>query len=291
MEKRSRFRWTLFFLIYWSLDSKAQDTTLTSTYLQTSLATSYSAQSNWQGQDYKNLSFAGSFNYRHQLQKVNWRHQHMVLADLSFLKFIDSLWLKNNDRLQVSLLWNDQQKKILHSYSVQFQTQFLPTYQYGYDYELRKTNRTKMASTFNPSALELGYGAVWNFWETSNINFAFATMRFTTLPRNANMQMQDLPHFAKTDNTYLNLSYGFALTTNIRKQLGDRVEWWNNSRVFCNAADKDHITFEFNNRINVKLWKFLQLRFETKLGYNPAMNYQIQFGQEVLLGMFFERQK
>ncbi len=268
-----------------------RDSVIINSYLQSSLSASYSDQRNWLGQDFKNLSFAGSINYSHNASAKGWRHQHIAMADLSYLKFIDSLWFKNTNRIAINLLWHEQQSKILHSYSLAFQSQFLPSYQYNYDYEKRIMVRSHSAYSFNPSALELGYGALLQFWQTSSINFAFASLRFTSTPKPSAISADELPHFATTNRSYLNINYGFSVSTNIRKKMGDRVEWWNNSRVFCNAVDREHINFECLNRINIKLWKYLQLRFDTKLAYNPQLNYNIQFSQEVLVGIFFEKAK
>jgi hypothetical protein len=41
----------------------------------------------------------------------------------------------------------------------------------------------------------------------------------------------------------------------------------------------------------VKLWKYIQLRFDTRLAYNPMLNYDLQFRQEALVGFFYERNK
>lgn len=41
----------------------------------------------------------------------------------------------------------------------------------------------------------------------------------------------------------------------------------------------------------VKLWKYLQLRLDTRLAYNPLFTYDMQFRQEVLLGFFYEHRK
>jgi len=278
-------------LLVSGLFTLAQDSTTTSTFLQTSLSASYTANNNWQGQDFKNLSFAGSINYRYGRSTLNWRQQHFLMANLSYLKFIDSLWLKNTDVINIQLLWNEEQAKIQHSYSVLFQSQFLPAYNHSYNHELRKNIKSKSSYSFNPASLDLAYGAIFSFWDFSNINFAIANLRFSSSPRFSTSQQIEPPHFANTNHAFLNLSYGFSISTNIRKKIGDRVEWWNNSRIFCNAADRDHLNFDFNNRINVKLWKCLQLRFDTRLAYNPLVNYKIQFGQEVLLGVFFEKAK
>lgn len=67
--------------------------------------------------------------------------------------------------------------------------------------------------------------------------------------------------------------------------------WVNNSRFFGNGLDQDHVNFQFSNMVIVKLWKYLQLRLDTRLAYNPMLNYKMQFRQEALIGFFYERNK
>jgi hypothetical protein len=84
-------------------------------------------------------------------------------------------------------------------------------------------------------------------------------------------------------------SYGFGLVTAINKPFGKHVQWLNNSRAFCNGFDKDHVSFDVANMLIVKLWKYIQFRFDTRLAYNPLLNYDLQFRQEALVGFFYER--
>ena len=85
------------------------------------------------------------------------------------------------------------------------------------------------------------------------------------------------------------MSYGFGLITSINKPIGTRLQWINNTRIFGNGLDKDHVNFDFGNMLIVKLWKYIQFRFDTRLAYNPMLNYNIQFRQEALVGFFYER--
>ena len=77
----------------------------------------------------------------------------------------------------------------------------------------------------------------------------------------------------------------------INKTFGERVRWINNTRLFGNGIDRDHVSFDLTNMIVVKLWKYIQLRADTRLNYNPMLSYNMQFRQEVLVGFFYERNK
>ena len=49
------------------------------------------------------------------------------------------------------------------------------------------------------------------------------------------------------------------------------------------------MNLQLSNMVIVKLWKYLQLRFDTRLAYNPLLNDKMQFRQEALIGFFYER--
>ncbi|MBL7953356.1 MAG: hypothetical protein JNM62_16740 [Flavobacteriales bacterium] len=260
-----------------------------SSSLYTALSTSYSTSTNWQGQDLRNFSFLGNVLYKHNTQDSTRSHAHQVLADLGYLKFVDSLWIKGVDRFQVNLLWATKARRFDHSYSLLLSTQFLPNTSWSYDPELQRTTRTSVGGLFRPFTLEAGYGAVLRFWNTSSINFAFATLKLSGYPKELTApQFSDATLLQSRAMNYY-MSYGLGLITAINKPIGQRLQWINNSRAFCNGFDKDHANFDISNMLIVKLWKYIQFRFDTRVAYNPRLNYQVQFRQEALIGFFYER--
>lgn len=293
----------LFFLLtfpLWPSRVLAQDTAVVvgrvngnpdRTFLYTALSSSYSTSSNWQGRDLQNFSFIGNVQYRHSGIDSIRSHAHQVTADLGYLKFVDSIWVKSVDRLQVNLLWSTTGRKFKHSYSALLSTQFLPNARSQWNAELGRSEELKVGGFMRPFSLELGYGSVFTFWRTSSINFAFATMKLSGYPKESTA-----PYFA--DATFIRggamnyyMSYGLGIVTAINKPIGQRLQWLNNSRVFCNGFDKDHVNFDFSNMLIVKLWKYFQFRFDTRMAYNPILNHSLQFRQEALVGFFYERNK
>ena len=259
--------------------------------LYASLSSSYSTSTTWQGRDLRNFTFVGNLQYRHALNDSSHGHAHQVLADLGYLKFVDSIWTKNLDRFQVNLLWSNTGRKLKHSYSVVLSSQFLSIKRTEWNSELGKLVERDVGGFLRPFSLEMGYGSVFNFWRTSSINFAFATLKLSGYPKEITA-----PTFA--DATFIQggemnyfMSYGLGVVTAINKPIGKRLQWMNNSRAFCNGFDKDHVNFDFSNMVIVKIWKFFQLRFDTRLAYNPVINHQLQFRQEALIGFFYERNR
>lgn len=260
-------------------------------FLYSSLSTSYSTSTNWHGHDLRNFSFLGNVQYRHGAIGAGRSHAHQFLADLGYLKFVDSIWVKSVDRLQVQLLWGQEAARMRHSYSVLLNTQFLPTTSWQYDPDLGRSKAVPQGGLLRPFSLEAGYGAVLSFWGASSLNLAFATLKLSGYPAEmvAPVFREATLVRARTMNYYA--SYGFGLVAAINRPFGKHVQWINNSRAFCNGLDKDHVSFELTNMLIVKLWKYIQFRFDTRLAYNPLLNYNLQFRQEALVGFFYERSK
>ncbi len=261
------------------------------TSLYSSLSASYATSSNWNGQDLRNFALVGNVLYSHNLFTATHSHSHQFMADLGYLKYLDSTWEKSLDRLQVNLLWNNTGRKFNSSYTVAFGTQFLPASFPEYDVEQDKLINRQVGGFLNPFNLQLGYGGVFTFWGRSNINFAFATVQFNSSPKEMTAPAFTDANVIEGKRAFYFLNYGFCIATAINKNFGERVQWVNNTRIFGNGLDRDHVNLQLSNMVIVKLWKYLQLRFDTRLAYNPLLNYKMQFRQEALIGFFYERNK
>ena len=274
-------------------DSTPQETVpvFLNTSLYGSLSASYASSSNWAGQDQRNFALAGNVMYMHGLFAEKHDHSHQVMADLGWLKFVDSTWEKSLDQLYVNLLWNNTGRKLNTSYSISLGTQFLPTTYPEYDWETDAWTNKQVGGFLNPFDLQMGYGGTLRFWGRSSVTFAFATLELSSSPKEFTTVSASEANVIEGANAYYFMNYGFSFSTAIKKKFGDHLEWVNSSRLFANGLDRDHVNFLFNNMVIVKLWKYLQLRFDTRLAYNPLLNYKIQFRQEALIGFFYERNK
>lgn len=262
-----------------------------STSLYGSFSASYASSSNWNGQNSRNFALQGNLLYSHDLFANNHSHSHQFMADLGYLKFIDSTWQKSLDNVQINLLWNDNGRKFNSSYTVSFNTQFLPSSYPEYDFEKDKLVEQSVGGVLNPFNLQIGYGGVFRFWGRSNINFAFATLQMSSSPKEFTSPTYADANVIEGKKAYYFMNYGFSVSTAINKNFGEHLQWVNNTRIFGNGLDRDHVNLRFSNMVIVKLWKYLQLRFDTRLAYNPMLNYKMQFRQEALIGFFYERNK
>lgn len=257
--------------------------------LKSSLSASYTTSRNWQAADFQNFALSGSLFVQDVRVRSDRQHQHQILADLSYLKFVDSTWVKGSDRFILSMLWSRNVKKWTHSYSLVFNTQFLPNEEAVYDPGTERIQTTRYGGPLVPGVLELSYGATWCPWPLSSIQFGFATAKFISTPRHA-LQDSVATHTISAPNMVFDMQYGASIVASINHPLNDRLDWINSSRAFCNAFDRDHVSFDFVNRVAIKLWKYVQLRLDTHLGYDPMVSYKVGFSQEVLLGVFYEKE-
>lgn len=263
----------------------------TNTYFYGALSTSYAASENWGGLDLRHHAFSGNLLYRHAAAGNGRSHLHVVMADLGYLKFVDSTWVKHLDRLQVALLWSAAGRRVQRSWSMALSTQFLPTAFLEYDLAEGRMRERAVGGFLNPFTLDAGHGVVWSFWEKSSLNCAFATVRLTASPKATTAPAFVDARTLEGDKAYYFLSYGFSLAALIDRPLGTRVQWLNGTRFFANGIDRDHVNLSFSNLVIVKLWTYLQLRLDTRLAYDPLVSYDLQFRQEVLLGFFYERNR
>lgn len=168
-------------------------------------------------------------------------------------------------------------------------TQFLPNEELAYDPGTESMRQVRYGGPLVPGTLELNYGATWCPWPMSSVQFGFATAKVIATPRYA-LQDTTAEHTISAPNMVLDMEYGASVVANINHPLNDRLEWINSSRAFCNAFDRDHISFEVVNRLAIKLWKYVELRLDTHVGYDPLLSYKVGFSQEVLLGFFYQKQ-
>lgn len=274
----------------WGQQGATPPDSVVSSGLQTNgtLSAAYSTNQNWSGQDFQNLTYAASLFIQHDLQRSGGRqHQHRIMADLSMVKFVDSTWSKGADFLSASLLWSKAERKWTHSYSVQFATQFLPDVTYEYNTGSDLLEERNVGGFGAPSTLELGYGATWLPWPRSSIQFAFATLKLSASPKYYTT-LGNAGVLAETDQNTYSVQYGASMIANINRKLSPRLDWINSTRLFVNGLSADQLSLNMRNRVIVKIWKFVQLRLDTRLVYDPRRSYDLGFSQEVLLGVFYE---
>jgi hypothetical protein len=263
-----------------------------------SFATSYTANQNWQGNDYKNFSLIANADYQRRIDSKKFSQTYQFRGELSFLQFIDSiqasLWLKNSDFFNLSAQWIEYSERALkHSYSVLLNSQFADSWKYTWipaasPGENPFYKREWKGGLMNPATVTLAYGLNYSFWRTSYVNFAFATINIYARPRVDDALLPTEKELARTEKTLFISEYGMSIQSTIQRRFNEYVLWDNKISFFANGLNKNQVNFDFQNRITFRFLKYLQFRVSTYLIYNPIYSYQMQYRHEFLTGIFFE---
>lgn len=252
------------------------------------LSGSYVTERDWTGQAGNYILLKGLAEARFRKKLMNgWQHEHYVHTQLGYTAITDSIWIKSADVVKIQLRWMEENnRKVMHTYSLRFQTQWLSTWR------MNENSRQWMAGFMNPSGLELGYSFSWYFLENSSLMLTPATLQLSLTPRNlfTMSNVEDPALRLRHANMYSR--YGFSGTLNMEESFYDNVLVLSHqSHLFFNAISSEKIQFDVTNRVSIRFLKYLQLRLDTQLLYQPEQLKKIQYRQEVLLGIFYEKRK
>lgn len=273
-----------------SIDKKSEERKVRYS-INTSASASYVTYKNWEGDDHTSLTFLSNMEVRHRLTKGSgWTHEHLFKAELGYMNYTDSLWIKSNDQFKCALQWNEKPGKYLtHSYAVFVQSQLFKSYRYNYSDE-GILLKEKKGWFFAPGLLELAYGLNWKFWDQCRINTAFATCRIRMLPKDDDAEEQEI--FITTPKKIIKSEYGFSTQVYIYKEFFDKhILWDHQGRIFFNAISKNNIAADVSNRFVIRFLKYMQFRIDTHFIYDPDFSTKPSFRQELLLGVFYETRK
>lgn len=252
------------------------------------LSGSYVTERNWWADAQEYLTVRGLAEARFRKKYAGGRqYEHYIHTQLGYASFPDSIWMKDADQLRVQLRWmNKGPRGGMHTWNVRFQTQWLSTWQYS------ETGRTWTAGFMNPAALEGGYAFSWDFLKNSNLMLTPAAFQLRVRPnKQGPASLQELPAIT-TRHADIYSRYGFSMSLNMEETFyKDVILLSHQSHLFCNAISAQQVQFECINRLCFRFLKYLQLRIDTSISYYPEQSLRLQYRQEVLVGIFYERRK
>jgi hypothetical protein len=247
-----------------------------------SLSTSYSDYVNWTSGGHDNFCFQSNADISYYGKRDRFRQQFTFRTALSFMQYVDSLWVKATDYWKLNLRFTDQpDKRFTHSYSLLVASQWLNSYRY-----VRRNDnviKEKRGSFLNPGNAMLAYGVNWRFWKTSSMNFSFATVKIMTKPRYI-PGFQPGEELAKTKEAYIFSEYGMSIQTCISKPLAGNILWENNSTLFANGISRSRVQADFINAVSVRFLKYMVLRIDTHILYEPLYSYKLQLQHGFSIG-------
>ncbi|MFN8155007.1 MAG: hypothetical protein U0Y08_12010 [Bacteroidia bacterium] len=252
------------------------------------LSGSYVTERNWWGDEQQFITFKGLAEARYRKKLSGGRqHEHYFHTQLGYAAYPDSVWIKDADLVRVQLKWMGKGRYgAMQTWSVRFQTQWLSTWGYS------EGTRAWKAGFMNPAKLEAGYAYSWDFLKNSNLMLNPATLQVNIQPATSVVTNEPEAPAIRGKHANLYSRYGFSAVLSIEETFCDNVILLSHqSHFFFNAISPRHMQFDLYNRICFRFLKYLQIRLETTLGYLPEQSLKLQYRQEVLLGIFYEKRK
>jgi hypothetical protein len=261
-------------------------------WLSGSLTAAFAQEDNGNDNHYSTLSFQGLADVMYRGKTKNkYTFQHIFKSEVSYLHFIDSIWMINSDYFKLLLQWNKaSEKKWETSWTLYLSSRWLNRYDYVY---IDGQQQNKWLEGFlNPARIEFSYGWNKSFWKFSSFSGSLASIKINSIPRNGYYQQPDEKNLMVTKHSYIQSEYGLNLQLLINESyFKNLIVWRHQSRVFANAFNKRGVHLDVSNRVAVHFLKFMELRFDTKVFFDPDYNSKLQFRQEVLLGVFYQHQQ
>ncbi len=241
-------------------------------------------------QDIRNFIFLENADYYCKITHPKFIQTYHFKTDLGFMKFIDSTWLKHTDSWKVTILFDENDSKtVTHAYALNINSQFLNTYRYFVN-KMNETESQWRGGFFNPATISFSYNVSVSLWKYSSIMLGLSSLRVVWKPIYEGVREPKETPFRKTKNSFILAHYGMSGQVNIySKKITENITWDNTSSFFVNGISKDQVSFDFQNRITFKLVRYVQLRFDTHIIYDPLTSYNLQYDQEFLVGVFYEK--
>lgn len=249
---------------------------------------SYVHYKNWKYNGNNNYSFLLRSNINYDSIGTLWETHIRFNGELGYMKFVDSIWYKNTDYLDLTTeVVKNNGKTFSNIFTFYFNSQFLSNYENYYD-DSGYYNKRWTGGFGSPMNIDLGFGTTVRFWKTCRINLTFVTLRTSTNPIldfEPGKQQNDIIY----KKTLITSEYGLGIQTYIRKDLGSKVRWENYSRCFANAINRTKFDIDFRNRVIINIFKYLDLIIDSRIRYMPYPPYKFQFRNELMLSFTFEK--
>ncbi len=247
--------------------------------------------SNWNGESFKCLTFYLVTDYYYSVTDSQIERLFTGRTELGYSWLIDSLWKKNVDQLNLQYTLKQSGKKISRSVNAGLCSRLLTGYSYEEDVVLQKSERKWNGTFFNPSALELGYGMSYKFWEYSHFNLSLASARLRMEPAVETFKRPGQGTIGKTSRGWLLFDYGLSGQLLVNKSFSPSWEWNSTGKFFLKGFDKKNMQVNVSNTMSYKFLKSMELRADLKWIYDPLVSLRMQYRNELMMGFFMKFEK
>lgn len=140
----------------------------------------------------------------------------------------------------------------------------------------------------NPFTFDCSYDFTRPLLKNSRLLLSLATISVTGTPVKRYYGREE-EIMIRTTNSYIRSRYGCSLQLILDEAFRNKTILLDHqSNLVANSLSAEGIRLDIQNRISFKLFRYLQLRFDTRLLYDPSFSYKMQYRQEVLLGIFYD---
>ncbi len=253
--------------------------------LEAFLASSLFFNDNWKGTFGSSFIIAASLNVSFNTENTGKCHLLELKGDINYQKFLDSIWIKNNDKLFITSTWIEKQGLIKKSIQISFKTQFTNTWEYPLS---KNDNRIWKSGPLLPFTINCGYGFNKKFLNSSYLNISILSTNIESMPR-SELTLSDDNILAVMDKLILKSEYGINVQINLLFKLTKNISWENKTIAFSEFQNIKEGNFEMQNTFSITPFRFMKIRMTNNLVYEILISPKIQWRQELLVGFSFEK--
>jgi hypothetical protein len=264
---------------------QSADTSWTKWYFRGTISCSVTGQQNWHGNSEGAITLSGGADLKYRRKKGVHYAEHRFRGELGYLQPQNERWIKNNDLLRISMLWyKNPAPGWKRGFSSRLNTQWLSTWKIN-----PENNRPYWYGGFmNPFTFDFSYDFTRPLLKNSRLLLSLATISVTGTPVKRYYGREE-EVMIRTTNSYIRSRYGCSLQLILDESFRNKTILLDHqSNLVANSLSAEGIRLDIQNRISFKLFRYLQLRFDTRLLYDPSFSYKMQYRQEVLLGIFYD---
>jgi hypothetical protein len=277
--KRSRI---ILLLLLFSFHSKAQTGTQTDSIdakaaVSGFLATSFMLNKNWNEISNSSILLSANFKYKNRSSETV-KTITEVNAELSYIRFIDSIWVKNSDRFYFSNIWQLDHGSIRQTVSLNITTQMTDTWLETEEPRLWKSG------PLVPAMIIAGYGFIYKFSSVNYINLLFPAYKIGTIPVDGYFP-DDMNFIRRTRDYLLYHQYGMQIQMSIYQRFAHKFIFENSSNYYITRTLLKNFTVDIRNTLSFFPVKNFKLRIENKILFDKTISDSFQFKYEFLLGL------
>lgn len=250
------------------------------------ISAAYSMQKNWNENHTSFITLQTGWLVDYRKDKEGLQTFHHLNTEVSYIYYPDSIWKTNTDYLKLNLQWNKKKtNKWESNTSLFFATRYLNKY------NTRNANNYWQEGFLNPMELAFSYGWKRGLFKRSSLSISFSTLRLLVTPA-SRLSTKSETTLKLKNNTSISGQYGFQAQSFINEMFyNDRVHWINDSRIYINQLSEKGVLFDMHNILAIKLYKYLEIRVDSKLQYDYQLSNKLRFKQEALLGFYYSNSK